>query len=248
MRTALLTDIHANLEALEACLAHARAAGAERFVFLGDLVGYGADPAACLDIVMAHAAQGAPVVLGNHDAACLGYLADEMHAAARFALEWTRAQLNDAQTAFLAGLPLSERHGDSLYVHASPFQPQLWPYVLGPDDTADAFAACAAALIFVGHVHLPILFSAMPGGGKPALAEARPGEPVVLAAHRRWLCVVGSAGQPRDGNPAACYALHDDEAGTLIQQRVDYDAQAACAKILAAGLPQWLAERLLKGE
>ncbi len=248
MRTALLADIHANLEALEACLAHAHAAGAERFVFLGDLIGYGADPAACLDIVMAHAAQGAPVVLGNHDAACLGYLADEMHTAARFALEWTRAQLDEAQTAFLAGLPLQASQGDCLYVHASPFEAPLWPYVLGPDDAADALGACIAPLIFVGHVHLPILFSILPEAGRPVLVEAHPGEPVVLAAHRRWLCVVGSTGQPRDGNPAACYALHDDAAGTLTQQRVDYDVRTACAKILAAGLPPWLGERLLKGE
>src|SRR5919106_734390 len=118
MKLALIADVHSNLEALSACLTHAEARGIERWAFLGDLVGYGADPEAVLDIVMAYAATGAIVVLGNHDAAALGRGSEHMNETAERAIEWTRERLKPAHKEFLASLPLAERADDVLFVHA----------------------------------------------------------------------------------------------------------------------------------
>lgn len=247
MRTALLADIHSNLEALQACLAHARREGAGRFVFLGDLVGYGADPVACLEIIAGLAEQGAPVVQGNHDAACLGGILPDMSYTARDAIYWTRDQLGARERAFLAGLPLAVAEEDRLYVHASAEQPEAWPYITGTLDAARALAATTARIVLVGHVHEPLLYFTTPGG-IPRAFRPVPGVPLPLSEFRRWLVIVGSAGQPRDGNPAACYATFETASSTLTYFRVPYDTESAGAKIRAAGLPQRLARRLEHGE
>lgn len=248
MRTALLADIHSNLEALEACLAHARREGVDRFAFLGDLTGYGADPLACLEIIAGLVEEhGALAVRGNHDEACLGGQLETMHFVARDAIYWTREHLGAREREFLAGLPLTVAEQDRLYVHASPARPQEWRYISGTLEAADAFAATPARLILSGHVHHPLLYFTMPAG-PPRAFEPRPGVPLPLSDFRRWLVIAGAVGQPRDGNPAACYALHDEEAGTLTSFRVPYDAEAAARKILDAGLPERLAWRLLAGE
>ncbi|MBK7136701.1 MAG: metallophosphoesterase [Rhodocyclales bacterium] len=247
MRTALLADIHSNLEALQACLAHARREGAGRFVFLGDLVGYGADPVACLEIIAGLAEQGAPTVQGNHDAACLGGILPDMSYTARDAIYWTRDQLGPRERAFLAGLPLAVAEEDRLYVHASPERSHEWIYITGIQEAESAFSATEARIVFVGHVHEPLLYFTTPGGALQLLHPI-PGVPLPLSDYRRWLVIVGSVGQPRDGNPAACYALHDSAAGTLTHHRVPYDALAAANKILEAGLPEQLARRLPRGE
>ena len=247
MRTALLADIHSNREALEACLAHARREGVDRFAFLGDLLGYGADPVACLDIVTGLAAGGAPAVLGNHDEACLGGQLDAMHYVARDAIYWTRKQLGPREREFVAGLPLSIGETDRLYVHASSERPQDWLYITGTQDAARALEAATARLVFSGHVHEPLLYFTTPGGAPRAFRPV-PGVPLPLSDFRRWLVIAGSVGQPRDGNPAACYALHDAAAGTLTHFRVPYDVHAAAGKILDAGLPERLAWRLIAGE
>src|SRR5260221_10361594 len=131
MKLALFADIHSNLEAITACLAHSQALGADRYAFLGDLVGYGADPVAVLDLIEQYAADGAVVVLGNHDAAALGRPDDSLNASARAAIAWTRTQLGDRQLAFLAGLPLTVRDDQILFVHASATAPDQWIYVTG---------------------------------------------------------------------------------------------------------------------
>src|SRR5690349_19177054 len=128
MALALLSDVHANLEALEACLQHARDNGAARFAFLGDLVGYGADAGAVVSIVMRHAEEGALVVKGNHDEA-IARGAPYMNAAVRESIDWAREQLSPEQKAFLAALPLSLRDGRCFYVHASAVNPQRWTYI-----------------------------------------------------------------------------------------------------------------------
>ena len=246
MRTALFADIHSNLEALQACLTHARREGAGRFAFLGDLLGYGADPLACLDIIAGLVEQGSPAVLGNHDAACLeGDLQDMSHHA-RDALYWTRDQIGPHERVFLASLPLAVAEEDRLYVHASADQPEAWTYITGQRDAARALAATPARIVLVGHVHHPLLYFTTPGGAMRVFQPV-PGVPIPLSGYRRWLVIVGSVGQPRDGNPAACYAFHDSTAGTLTHFRVPYDAQAAANKILAAGLPERLAWRLAVG-
>ncbi len=247
MRTALLADIHSNLEALQACLAHARREGAERFAFLGDLLGYGADPLACLDIVAGLVAAGSPAVRGNHDDACLGGILPGMSYAARDAIYWTRERLGPRERDFLAGLPLAVNEEDRLYVHASADRPEAWTYITGAQEASHAFAATKARIVFVGHVHHPLLYFTTPGG-EPRPFQPVPGVPLPLSEFRRWLVIVGSVGQPRDGNPAACYAIHDPAAGTLTHYRVPYDVQATATKILGAGLPERLAWRLIAGE
>lgn len=246
MKTAILSDIHANLEALQACLAHARRQGAARFVFLGDLVGYGADPLACLDLIRGEVAHGALAVRGNHDEAALGGLCEDLNFIARDSTYWTREQLGTAEREFLAALPLQQRDGDALYVHASAADPPAWEYITGTLAAQRCLAATDAAIVFAGHVHQPLLFYTSDAGVKSF--GAGNGVAVPLSARRRWLALLGSVGQPRDGNPAAAYALFDAAARQLTQHRVPYDHAAAARKIIAAGLPAMLARRLAHGE
>src|SRR5690242_16277172 len=149
---ALLADIHANLEALEACLAHARGAGARRFVLLGDLVGYGADPAAVVDAAARLASQGAVVVKGNHDEA-VERTPSYLNEMAQAAIRWTRTALDDRQRAFLSRLPLCVTDGPRCYVHASADRPGRWTYVDGASEAARSMDAAAVPHTFSGHVH-----------------------------------------------------------------------------------------------
>jgi diadenosine tetraphosphatase ApaH/serine/threonine PP2A family protein phosphatase len=247
MKLALLADIHANLDALRACLGHARDQGAERLAFAGDLVGYGPDPAAVVDLVATEARQGALAVRGNHDEAAIAGDSESMHPAAEQVIAWTRAQLSEAQRAFLAGLPLVVREGPLLLVHASPEAPQAWTYVTDPRRAARALAAAGeASWVFCGHVHEPVLYTA--GTARPVPFRPVPGVPIPVPPRRRWLAIVGSAGQPRDGNTAACYAMLDTDRATLTFHRVPYDWRAVADRIRAAGLPESLARRLERGE
>lgn len=242
---ALLADIHGNREALGACLADAGRRKCERYVFLGDLVGYGADPGWVVDRVMEYAASGAIVVLGNHDAAAAGSRVS-MNEAAAEAIAWTRRQLDAAQRNFLEGLPLSVEDGDRLYVHASADEPPHWHYVLGTNRARKSFGATAARQTFCGHVHSPALYLLSRAGN---VSEFTPtaGVAVPLLHGRRWLAVLGAVGQPRDRNPAACYGLLDETQNTLTYVRLPYDIASAARKIREAGLPAMLAARLEHG-
>jgi diadenosine tetraphosphatase ApaH/serine/threonine PP2A family protein phosphatase len=244
---ALLADLHANLEAVTACLAHARASGARSYAFLGDLVGYGADPAAVLDLVREHVDEGALVVRGNHDAAVVEGATEFMDPQAREVIEWTRGQLSPEHLAFLAGLPLTERREGALFVHASAAAPSRWTYVTDPLTAANSLAAAGATWVFSGHVHEQVLYFTG-AAGRPLPFTPVPGAAIPVPPHRQWLAIVGSAGQPRDGNPAACYALLDRARSRLTFQRVPYDWRPAAAKIRAAGLPERFARRLQRGE
>ena len=244
MRLALMSDLHANRQALDACLADARARGATQYAFLGDLVGYGADPGAVIDTVMAQ--EGAWVVGGNHDAAAVappreGVRADFAGAA------WTNSRLSQQQRQYLAELPLTVRHEFMLLVHASARAPEQWHYV---EDAISAGASLAAAggatHVFGGHVHEQRLF--FQGTGRGVIAfEPVPGVAIPLPGHRRWLATVGSVGQPRDGHSEAMYALLDAESMHLTFLRVPYDVAAAARAIREAGLPEFYAQRLAEG-
>jgi diadenosine tetraphosphatase ApaH/serine/threonine PP2A family protein phosphatase len=246
MIRALLADVHANREALAACLEHARAQGAGAYAFLGDLVGYGADPGPVTDVVMAAVSRGALAVLGNHDQAVAQGPRHSMHPDARLVVEWTRAHLSPAQLAFLAALPLSAQAGDALHVHANAWDPSGWAYVLSAYDAGRSLRATQCRITFCGHAHDPKLFH-MAEGGRVSTFEPVPGSRIPLGPRRRWLAIPGSAGQPRDGNPAACYALFDDAASVLTYFRVPYDSETAAAKVRAAGLPERLGSRLEAG-
>lgn len=245
MRIALLADIHANRLALEACLAHARSQGADRLVFLGDYVGYGAEPVEVLDRIMAETARGAIAVAGNHDRA-VADVRDVMTPDAETAMAWTRGQLGPEARDFLASLPLRFEDGSRLYVHASPQTYPPWIYIREGRDARRALEASRAQTVFCGHTHLPALHGLTATGQLVSFAPV-PAVPVPLPPHRRWLTVVGAVGQSRDGNPAAAYALLDSATSEITHFRVPYDVQAAATAVLEAGLPPALAARLLKG-
>lgn len=244
MLIALFADIHANREALTACLQDAAEHGAEAHVFLGDIVGYGPDPAWTVERVGEMVGEGALAVQGNHDAAAVDP-AQSLGALAAGAMNWTRAQLSLAHRDFLRGLPLERSDDDRLYVHASACSPRDWIYVLGAREAFQSFRATAQRLTFCGHTHQPALFNesatTLPQQHVPVASKWMP-----LLAQRRWIAVLGSVGQPRDRNPDACYALLDTVANRLIYQRVHYDADATARKIRACGLPDALAGVLAK--
>jgi diadenosine tetraphosphatase ApaH/serine/threonine PP2A family protein phosphatase len=249
MKLALLSDLHANRHALLACLAHARSCGANRFAFLGDLVGYGAEPVAVLETVMELAGQGALVVRGNHDEAAYGG-GSCGGTGEQLAATWTQAQLGPGHRAFLAGLPLAASLDDALLVHADPHEPARWQYLDRPALVGRALGAAqrqwGARKVFVGHVHQQQLYYRA-ADGHPMAFSPVPGVPVPLGAHRNWLAVVGSVGQPRDGDTRAMYALFDVAQARLAFHRIAYDHTAAAATIRAAGLPESFATRLELG-
>lgn len=246
MKLALFADIHSNLEAITACLAHAKALGAHRYAFLGDLVGYGADPVAVLDLIERHAADGAVVVLGNHDAAAIGRPDDTLNANARAVIAWTEDQLGAQHRAFLESLPLTVEDDNVLFVHASAAAPEQWIYVSGLREAEESLWAGKGSHVFCGHVHEQRLFYTG-ANGKPMSFRPVPGTPIPEAKSRKWLAIVGSVGQPRDGNNAACYALFDRGRERLTFYRVPYDHDSAIQKIRAAGLPERIALRLERG-
>jgi diadenosine tetraphosphatase ApaH/serine/threonine PP2A family protein phosphatase len=241
---AIFADVHSNREALDVCLAEARARGAERFVFLGDLVGYGADPSYVVDLVARLRAEGAIVIKGNHDAA-IAETRGTMNAYARESRDWTRKQLNDAQKDFLAGLPLTAELGDTLFVHAGAAHPERWEYITHPIEAQRSMRGTQKRVTISGHVHRPQLYRETQD--LPVYEIPETGKPILLVPGHKWLAVLGSVGQPRDEIPAAAYALYDDQRGSLTFERAAYDIEAAAEKIRAAGLPEVLAARLNVG-
>ena len=240
MRYAVLSDIHGNLEALRAVLADADTR-ADDVLCLGDIVGYGADPAACVDLIGERARA---VVAGNHEYAVIGRMdLAWFNRYARAAAEWTMAQVDSDCTAYLASLALSTEVHDATLVHASPRQPDEWDYLVTADDGLAAFAAFATRMCFVGHSHVPAVWSL----GSSGPDHERGDIDVGLDAGRRYIVNVGSVGEPRDHDSRAAYALWDVDARRVTVRRVPYDVATARAKIQAAGLPRFLADRLSAG-
>ncbi|MBD0274673.1 MAG: metallophosphoesterase family protein [Acetobacteraceae bacterium] len=246
MLIALMADLHANREAFAACLDHAEREGAHRLVFLGDVVGYGADPEWVTETVMGLVSRrGAVALLGNHDEA-VRRGPGGMNAAAEAAIAWTRSRLSDEAAGFLGSLPLEAWDEDRLYVHADASDPGRWRYVVEPEDARRSLEATEAQATFCGHTHVPRLFG-ITAAAKLTSFRPVPNVPVPLVRPRQWLAVLGAVGQPRDGNPAACYGMLDTARSELTWVRVPYDVAAAAEKIRAAGLPESLALRLHGG-
>lgn len=240
MRYAILSDIHGNLEALDAVLADA-ASRADAIVCLGDIVGYGADPVACIERV---AERAQLVVAGNHEHGVAGLLdLDWFNDWAKAAAKWTRRRLDRDHLGWLATRPLVGETDDATLVHASPARPAEWDYLVSADDGYEAFAAFSTRVCFVGHSHRSGAWSLGSSG-----REHEPGATEVeLQAGRRYLINVGSVGQPRDRDARAAYGVWDVDERRITIRRVAYDVATAQAKILAAGLPAVLAERLTIG-
>jgi diadenosine tetraphosphatase ApaH/serine/threonine PP2A family protein phosphatase len=253
MKYALLSDIHGNLHAFEACLAHAKAQGAERIAVLGDLVGYGAFPAEVVTRCQDIQAQGGIVLRGNHEELIQSHNLND--ASANLSLgsqtaHWTHDQLSPAQRFWLEILPLTACEDSVLLVHASADAPERWRYV---EDERTASLSLDAAMqdpavryVFGGHVHHQSLFYR--GTGRQLMRfEPASGVAIPTPKHRHWIATVGSVGQPRDGNPRAMYALFDSSAAKLTFHRVAYDHMAAARCVREAGLPEFFAERLETG-
>jgi predicted phosphodiesterase len=241
-KLALISDIHGNLEALTAVIAQARAEQVDAFACLGDIVGYGAEPGACLDLVRSLAPVA--VIQGNHDAyAAVDLELESFNPLAQAATIWTRDQLTDDQRAWLLALPLrADIPPDIELVHATPSDPQSWSYVRFAGEGALAMLDQTSRLCFYGHTHVPMAFRLRDGAVDQLLDDSHD-----LQSGERWLVNVGSVGQPRDGDWRAAWSLLDLETDRLSLRRAEYDVEACQAKILAAGLPARLAERLKDG-
>jgi diadenosine tetraphosphatase ApaH/serine/threonine PP2A family protein phosphatase len=241
VRLAVFSDVHANLEALEAVAATDAFRGAGRVVCLGDVVGYGADPSACLAFARRASER---ILLGNHESAIahpeeLAYF----NGFARQAIEWTRDQLSVEEREFVAGLPASFREPpDFLFVHSAPTAPHEWEYIFDLAGAQREIESVEETLCFVGHSHVPLAIE------KGAEGPARLLEfPFRVREGHRYLINVGSVGQPRDSDPRAAFVTFDSETRTVSLERVEYPIAIAQEKILAAGLPAFLAARLAKG-
>ena len=242
MRLGLLSDILANLEALDAILASGTQRGVESWICLGDTVGYGADPSACLQKVQNECAI---VLLGNHDAAVSGQMDfRSFNVSARRATEWTMEQLSATERHYLASLPLTHIDETACFVHAEPRQPQKWGYITNMWDAGEALEATKAAYCFVGHSHTAFICGL--SEGVPYLCTAQTGR-IQQREGRRYLTNVGSVGQPRDGDWRACFAIWDQEQNALELVRCSYDVERTQKKIRDAGLPDFLAARLANG-
>ena len=241
MLHAIVSDIHGNLEALESVLADIARHEPASIVCLGDFVGYGASPNECIDRLrplIEHA------VVGNHDLAACGKLKlTYFNSNAALAARWTESSLTPDNLQYLRDLPFSVRWRETLLVHASPAEPEDWHYVLSPVEAQIEMDAYQESVCFIGHSHYPGTFDR----NEEQVRYTRTSE-VLLEKGHRYLVNVGSVGQPRDGDPRAAYLLYDDMERVLRHIRLEYDVAGAMRRILGAGLPRFLAERLQWGE
>src|SRR6266436_7078759 len=239
MRFAIFGDIHANLEAFEAVLADAEKEGCDRNICLGDIVGYNADPKACLDKVRE---LKCPIVKGNHDdyASTLNSL-DNFNPLAESAIRWTRDRLSEEDKTFLRDLPLVNEVESFTIVHATLDSPGDWGYVLNQLDAAASFSRQDRQVCFFGHTHSPRLFV------KDGSVVGFPLTEVKIEPTKQYFINVGSVGQPRDGDWRAAYAIYDLDSKKVTLRRLKYDIEKAQAKIRNAGLPLKLADRLFLG-
>lgn len=240
MRYAVIADIHSNLEALEVVLEDTRDQKCTHYCCVGDVVGYGANPKECLNIIRDMAM---PCVKGNHDEYCSSeedLIGFNPHAAE--AVNWTRRQLGVEDRQWLRDLKFVRLVASFSMVHATLDGPQRWGYVFDKLAAAASFTYQNTSVCFFGHTHVPVAFirDSVVRGGTYSKFKVEPG--------RKYFVNVGSVGQPRDNNPKAAYVVYDLDESTIELRRLDYDIPKAQKKILAAGLPPRLAERLAIGK
>jgi diadenosine tetraphosphatase ApaH/serine/threonine PP2A family protein phosphatase len=243
VRYLVLSDIHANLEALEAVLASDESW--EAVLFMGDLVGYGPSPDECTALLRAQ--PNLTSVLGNHDVAALGQInLDEFNPQAKFAALWTQRTMSPETKQYLESLGQVEELDRLTVVHGSPRDP-VWEYLDQPDQAPENFARFTTPICFVGHTHVPRVFSQDPETRETAVHVPQPDAAFRTADGIRRIINPGSVGQPRDGDPRASFGFHDSESGLFEYRRVPYDVDATQERMKAAGLPKPLADRLAFG-
>jgi predicted phosphodiesterase len=236
MRLAILSDIHANLEALDAVLHDAEAHQATQYVCLGDVVGYNANPHECAERIRDIEC---PIVKGNHDEqASLIESSRDFNELAEYAIEWTRENLSEDDKEWLRELRLQRQVRDFTIVHATLDTPEQWGYVFNNLDAAASFTYQHTTLCFFGHTHVPMAFVRDDGVRRLTVDQLR------IETGKKYFINAGSIGQPRDGDSRAAYCIYDADKNVVEQRRVKYDLATAQHKIIKAGLPRLLADRL----
>lgn len=240
MRYILISDIHGNLEALQAVLSFVAKLEPFQLYCLGDVVGYGADPKECLEILRDDSNL---ILAGNHDLAVAGVIpSEDFNPMAQTAVEWTRNALTKDDISTLANLPLVYIDGDYCFAHSSPLNPMEFGYVRTLEDVANVLSSIGQRFCFVGHTHLPVLVRMDEKKGKLEIVHDKR---IKIVDGFRYFVNVGSTGQPRDNNPDACVVIVDEEDESIEFLRVPYDITTCQSKILSEGLPSYLAERLI---
>lgn len=240
MRYGIIADIHSNIEALDAVLKALDEERCDTILCLGDIIGYGANPKECLDRIRD---RDIVCVAGNHDLAAVGkFDLNVFNSVAYDAMLYQISRLSAADQKFLASLPVIKKVDDITLVHSSPHKPDNFDYILTISQAEQAFWDTDTPVTFIGHSHVPAAFLQEPG-----ITDYCPTTECYLRRHRQIIFNCGSVGQPRDGNCDPCYALYDTSVAKIRLGRVHYNVDAAAKKIVEAGLPLLLAERLYKG-
>jgi diadenosine tetraphosphatase ApaH/serine/threonine PP2A family protein phosphatase len=241
MKIAFISDIHSNLEAFQAVIASLARYDVAKVMFLGDIVGYGANPNECIDLLRGIADCN---IAGNHDSAAVDKTdISNFNPYAQEAVLWTKEVLTRQNALFLSSLPLTDALNDFMVVHSSPLHPELWDYVVSFSDAQISFRNFTQQLCFIGHSHHPGIFIL----DRTGTISAEEGVTMNFKEGNRYITNIGSVGQPRDGNPLSAYGMYDTETNEYRLIRVEYNIALAQQKILAAGLPRFLAERLSVG-
>ena len=261
MKYALLSDIHSNLEAFQAVVKDLTKEKVDDVFFLGDIVGYGADPVRCIKMLQKLTTH---IIAGNHDWAAVGRTeTDLFNPVAKTAIEWTALQITPRQQAFLTQLPLIKNYPHSTLVHATPHHPEDWNYLLSLKEASQNFTCGDQHICFIGHSHTPITFvqdhedkinkstiyykkSPFVKNKEGAISHLHNATFTLKDGHR-YIINVGSVGQPRDGNPHAAYGIYHADDARFTLKRIPYAVERAQKKIIAAGLPPFLASRLAEG-
>ncbi len=232
MKYAIISDIHSNLEALTKALAIIDEKKVDEIICLGDIVGYGASPNECVELIRTRCSA---VVLGNHDAAALDTTqAYDFNAIARRAVYWTAEQLTEENKTYLSSIPMTVVKENVMFVHSSPTAPEAWDYIVDPDEASHAIRQVDEKICFIGHTHVPGIFSER-------------GRAKHITREEQFIVNVGSIGQPRDGNPMLSFGIFDSSVWEFDFIRSQYDIQTAAEKIYAAKLPEELGNRLMYG-
>jgi len=236
MAIAIISDIHANLEALREVFNYIDGHNVEKVYCLGDIVGYGPNPNECIELIRDRCEA---VIMGNHDYAAIGLANIEyFNEYAKMSTYWTIENISEDNLKYLRGLPFSHQTESLIFVHSSPSKPSSWYYVLSVQDARTEMQSFEEHICLIGHSHVPVVFS-----GQNFNRETTQ----KLQSNRKYIINVGSVGQPRDGNPNTCFTVLDEEKNIVEFVRLEYDIDATYEKIVKAGLPLFLAERLLKG-
>lgn len=242
MKRAVISDIHANLEALQAVLADIEREQVDEIVCLGDVVGYGPDPNECAQLIQQRCTFS---ILGNHDAAAIGTLSTaNFNVHARRAIEWTTKEMNRHTQSFLKTNPLKKILGDCLCVHATPYEPNMWHYITTYQDAQVNFEYFEQRICLVGHTHIPVMI----GWEHPSVyLHQKSSLSLAHFPHNRFIINVGSVGQPRDNDNRSCYVIMDTGRESFYYRRVEYDIERYQEKMERIAMPSFLITRVAEG-